>query len=557
MTRLPRRESLVTTGAEEGRGRLHRIELGAGLLATLLLVGVHVTVLRHAGALWRDEINTVNLATMPSLAAMWSMSDQDSFPILWFFVVRGWAALGGAGSDVGLRTLGLVVGIATLVALWWVARQLGAGVPLASLLLFAASPTVFHVGDSLRAYGVGVLLMLVTLGALWRALREPTPARLVLAGAAALASVQALYYNAILLLALCAGGLAMGLRRREWRAVRGVTLIGLVAAGSLLPYLRTMARRRAWDVLARGSVELSDLAANFVDAVRPAGAPTLWIWLALFALSVGVLSRRAVLGGGRPPEESRDLALFLGGALVVGTVSYVAFLRLLGYPTKPWYYVALMALLAVVFDAALDALVAARAHARLARLGGFVALALLASTSVWREAHVRYTNVDLVAARLGALAAKDDLIVVNPWWLGVSFMRYYGGPAPWVTLPDIGDHRLVRYDLVKQKMAERAPIEPVLGRLHATLASGHRVWVVGTLLFPAPGEAPGDLPPAPEGLQGWRPLPYLVVWSRQAAALVRSHGAGIADVPVSAADPVSFYERVPLSVVSPRAAASE
>lgn len=550
MTLLPR-------GDDVGRnGGLDRIELGVGLLATLVLVGVHVTVLRHAGALWRDEVNTVNLATMPSLGTVWSMNDLDSFPVLWFLVVRGWVAVGWGGTDLGLRALGLLVGLAALAALWWVARQLGYGVPLVSLLLFAASPTAVRVGDSLRAYGFGVFLMLVTLGALWRALREPTLLRVLVAGVAAVASVQTLYHNAILLFAMCAGALAVGLERRAWRAVQSVALIGVIAAGSLLPYLGTMARRRAWDVLAKGSVDLGDLAANFVDAVRPEGAPTIWIWLALLALTVAAFGRRALVAGPRCTGAGRDLGLFFGVTLAVGAVSYVVFLRVVGYPTKPWYYVTVMALLAVAFDAAVDMIVAARRWARLARLGAFVAFALLASTSVWREAYVRHTTVDVVAARLHALSAGDDLIVVNPWWLGVAFMRYYAGPAPWVTLPDIADHRLIRYDLVKEKMTERTPIDPVLGRMRATLAAGHRVWVVGALLFPAPGEAPGDLPPAPEGPGGWRPLPYLVVWSRQAAEVARSHGAGIAEVTVPGGGPVSVYERVPLALVTPRAAAS-
>ena len=36
----------------------------------------------------------------------------------------------------------------------------------------------------------------------------------------------------------------------------------------------------------------------------------------------------------------------------IGVVCYAWFLKVLGYPTQPWYYITIMALLAVSFDAA-------------------------------------------------------------------------------------------------------------------------------------------------------------------------------------------------------------
>ena len=95
---------------------------------------------------------------------------------------------------------------------------------------------IIRYGDSIRAYGLGIVLILLSLGAFWWLLESFTLPRALLAGALACLSVQALYYNAVLLFAICIGASAVTLRRGNSRkpaafspsADRGL---------SLLPYL--------------------------------------------------------------------------------------------------------------------------------------------------------------------------------------------------------------------------------------------------------------------------------------------------------------------------------
>ena len=58
----------------------------------LLVTALHVRFATNVGGLWRDEANSVNLATLPSFAEMWRVLDFDSFPMLFFAVLRGWTA---------------------------------------------------------------------------------------------------------------------------------------------------------------------------------------------------------------------------------------------------------------------------------------------------------------------------------------------------------------------------------------------------------------------------------------------------------------------------------
>src|ERR1039458_10895302 len=79
----------------------------AVLLVTLAILGLHFFFLFHAGGFWRDEVNVINLAGSHSLSFM----ARDSFPVLMPLLIKGWAALGLAGSDLKVRLLGSVIGL--------------------------------------------------------------------------------------------------------------------------------------------------------------------------------------------------------------------------------------------------------------------------------------------------------------------------------------------------------------------------------------------------------------------------------------------------------------
>src|SRR5438477_6895762 len=100
---------------------LRKIEWGMTLLATALAVYLHLVFFKNAGALWRDEINSVNIATLSSISDVWKHIEFDSFPIFWLVVLRAWSVLTGA-SDFFYRLLGLGIGITVLTALWFNAR---------------------------------------------------------------------------------------------------------------------------------------------------------------------------------------------------------------------------------------------------------------------------------------------------------------------------------------------------------------------------------------------------------------------------------------------------
>ena len=160
----------------------------------------------------------------------------------------------------------------------------------------------------------------------------------------------------------------------------------------------------------------------------------------------------------------------------------------------------------------------------------------------------RQTNIDLIAAALREQAGPDDLILVHPWYYGISFERYAGGKTPWLTIPDLADHRFHRYDLFKLKMQMENPLQPELDRIAATLQSGHRVWIIGWLPFAR--TPPPDLGPAPNQFTGWLDEPYSQAWGESAGYLVSAHVEQVKAIPVASSNCVSDFENLPLVIVA-------
>src|SRR2546421_4195260 len=134
------------------------------LLLCAASIWLHLRLLRTGGPLWRDEITTLHVAAAPSWPEMAGLMEFDSFPVLPFAVLRAWAQLFGH-SDAALRAFGFAVGLAVLAALWLAARTMAMAAPLLSTALVGFSGAAVRYGDSLRGYGLGMLLAVLPLAA--------------------------------------------------------------------------------------------------------------------------------------------------------------------------------------------------------------------------------------------------------------------------------------------------------------------------------------------------------------------------------------------------------
>lgn len=534
-------------------GWIQRAEWIVGLSITLTLVVAHIIFWVHAGALWRDEINTLNVATQPTLRQFWTYLKWDSCPPLWPSLLRLWAGSESGSPDLRLRILGMIVGLSVLGALWWNARQTAKAVPLCSMVMLAASPTMILYGDSLRAYGLGTALMVVMIGMIWKVVDRPTPTRIILATLVSVLSVHTLYYNSVLLFALCTAGAIVGWRRADWKRPFVLLGMGFVCALSIyLPYHERIAGTYEWSMTLKIPINVPWLLFKFHNTVQSSGAYITWVWFGLLIVSIHFCFRQQLCSETNLDSNEKDLSLFIGTALVLGVTCYLSFLLALSYITEPWYYISIMGYMAALFDVATHLLVRSNQRWRIGRLGFVSIVAILISTNVYNAIQTRQTNVDLIAERLMEATHRDDLIVVSPWYLGITFMRYYKGQTPWITLPLIDDHLVDRRDLIKQRMTERDASKPFLERVASTLNSGHNVWFVGKELYLSAGPFPRELPPPPEKPSDWLEWPHIRFWMYQTARLFQTLPVNIQQINIAVPCSVNRYENLDLLWVTPR-----
>jgi len=511
------------------------IEWVIGALITVAGVYLHWVNFRSAGALWRDEAGVVRIATLPTIREMWSNVGHESCPILFPALLRTWSFTVG-GADSALRVMGFIVGLLVLGAVWLNGWFFHRSAPLVALSLLAVNASVVRWGDSLRAYGLASVLMLLALATGWRFAREPSLKRWLVAGLVAVISVQNLFQNSFLLLAVCAAAAAVRMRRRDFKNALAALAIGVPAAVSLLPYSAMIREAQDWSVLSQIGFLSPLIWTNLSLAMAPTLAWLRWLWIALAILAIARCVIRVLPDAA---EDDADTAAFFAGTALMGAlICFLIFLRLAKMPTQVWYFLPLTTFAAVCIDAALANWPARWQFWRCA----FAILALVCLPGARELITYRQTNMDLIADVLRKRADAHDLIIVHPWTFGVSFDRQYSGPTPWTTVPPLADHRFHRYDLFKAKMILENPAQPVCDRIAATLHAGNHVWLIGDV--PLSQTPPPQIEPAPNNPWGWLDDPYSDVWGAQIGYFVAIHATEGEVVPIPSSNPVSPLENV-------------
>jgi hypothetical protein len=523
-----------------------RFEWVIALLLTAAALVYHIRYFLCAGGLWRDEITSVGLANSRSFADAFANMNNDSFPVLWVIVLRVWQRSGIGSSDLGMRLLGLLTGVGILAALWRNARRFGLSTPIVSIALLSFTSAVICYGDSIRAYGLGMLLGLCTIGVIWDLGQAPTRGRFAIALIVALMSVHMLFYNCILLLAACCGAAAVTLPKRQWNRTALIFLIGFICAISMFIYVPMIQRTRdvkmfqipldVWRLVARlrESVQFTtegNVAPGHYDVVW--GAVTVGgILVALGAWSVRAL-RTA-------PQRRRDSVMFCAACLFVGAGAYWTFLETLHYPMEPWYFLAAMAMFATCLDGLFGAIRASGFRVMLAVCA--VAFAANSAVPLWKNVGIRRTNMDIIAAQLQTMATIGDEIVIDPWDDAVTFNRYYHGDVKWTTLPEVSFFEYNKFDQLMKYMTDRHVADPLNGKLSEVLRAGHRVWVVSTVDFPVAAIASPHYQDAPDPLWGWRLWEYQFTWDNQVLYYLKSNSKSVSVVPVANDRPINHDE---------------
>jgi hypothetical protein len=518
------------------------------LLATIFITVLHVCYAPSVGGLWRDEVNTVNLATLPTWYDLWQFQNQDSFPLLFASTVRVWSGFFGSGDD-SIRFLGLLIGLALVGAFWVNVRLMGLRFPFWSLVLVGANPIIIRYGDSARAYGLSLIFLLLMFGFIWKITQTREWRYLILAGLTAVLGVHATYYNAVLLFATCVAGCFVALKENDWGTALKIVGIGVLAALSLLLYARTFLHAHEWNFLVQYPFTLAWMWERLSEVTGSPASIGVVIWSLLVVAAI-MAAAPAIFGRAvdTATRERKRLASFCGVALLIGILSYTAFLQLISYRTAAWYYLALVTFVAACIDPILRP--KDNGLHRWLRAGAAVLLLGLTAIPASRIVSARHTNLDIVADRLENLTAPEDLILLTQWQCGVTMQRYYQGRTPWMTIPPVQDFRFQSHQPIIAHMQAEAPLQPILTQAERVLKSGHRVWLVGGARFLREGQSAPVLPRAGTAADGWRGSEtFYPVWIMQVTQFLGQHLTQARLLSFPATGPVAPFESLPVGVV--------
>lgn len=411
-------------------------------LAAIVALGLALRLFRlDAASFWLDEMFSAWWVGH-EFGFLWSEGMRlEPNPPLYYTLLKGWTALLGARDEAAVRSLSVLLSVATIPLVALIGREVaGRRAGLLAAALFAVAPVQVHYAQEGRTYA---LLTLVTAAALLGTLRFLRAAAhggsgrrwLALYAAAAVGMIYSHATAAITLAALnlCALGwlLAAPARRRAVVPLVAANIgVVLLAVPQILTMLGYMGRAHELAFIAGpGLVEFLNLAnVLLVDPNTP------WVEFRLASLTAGTVAGLLLLllAIARPPAE---ILLFLGAvpalfivlALLAGFAAPVLMPRVVTWMSVPFCILAAIALLSPRPPVALRA--------------GF-ALALCVATLLGQHGvHMRTAAVKEdwrgLAATLGRQAAPEDLLAFGSGG-AVVMLRVYGpaGLSPHVWVPE-------------------------------------------------------------------------------------------------------------------------
>jgi len=478
------------------------------ILAALLIIWallLHGCFLFSAGALWRDEANSMNQASLGSWRLLWESLHYDSFPPLYAVLLRTFFPARTASNDISLRMFGVAIGVGILLSIWLAARISGSRLPVLALALLAIDPVLISEGDSIRPYGVGLLFLVWSFCAYGQLLVNPSARWLAVAAVASVLEVQASYTGALFVGVLGLSSavviLMQGTPRRLWK----VLLPGSIAVLSLTPYVGPLRQAGEWVSILHYEVIWSEYLRGYIQT-HSVAFPLVWL-LATFAgaysLVMLVVSARAGLVSTRP------LITYASLAAVFGIVVQIVFVQVMGVPPFPRYFLPGLMLAALALDLLTKELTPS------IRVGTALIVLLITAWPSWSWVRQRHSDADILGKLLGEKAGPSDLVIVSPWFLHPSFQRYYHGPAPWTTVPELPKQPLTRYDLVRDAMMDPERENRLYGGIQRTLSEGGAIWFVSQSHPDRPAEESMPKSPAFSGHPGGKDyVEFRSYWER-------------------------------------------
>jgi 4-amino-4-deoxy-L-arabinose transferase-like glycosyltransferase len=461
------------------------------MLVGLMMLG---TALRLCSpgriGLWRDEVQALNIASLPTLADVTRfLYFHESHPPLFYYLEHliGWLT-GDPAS--GMAALVLLASIVLIPAVWWLASRSqvrGAGAVAAALVAMSV-PLAFF-GVQLRPYALLSLAMVVSAAAMLQDRENPSRRWRLLWALTALVLIYLHHAGAVFVIGQVAAALLLTVTRPGWS----------VQVRAWWPYILAVAVGSLPDLvlLAHQSVASAYPAPHPVEVLRP--ARDLWALLISFPGELGLGALGALIcvvpalrasGPGLAEAAARECGRYVA-LLFVTTLALFTLASFRSNLLVAYLVLAVAPLGLAASGIAIASAFASRQRWRAAFLAE-TAIVCVALSTVAFVGNVKTDN-DLVARYMMAEAQQDDLVILVPGALGPSFNRVFAGAQSQIDYPLVG--RVARYEFDGNfaRVASREALQVVLDSVRATCRQGRRLWFVTPLNWSIAGMPPIEL----------------------------------------------------------------
>lgn len=427
----------------------HRAGLSIGMITALTLTGLALRSLRlNWQPLWWDEGYSIYFAT-ESWARMLGLTARDIHPPLYYALLSLWTGPIGAPTPVQARLLSVLIGVAALPVMAWLARTYFPGqkrVARLAVLFLLISPLHLFYSQEIRMYGLAMIFGMAATGQFWRVLQRPTRAAGSWYVVWALAALYTLYYTAILLLAHGIW-LLWATRRQRARLWHGLALYAAIGVG-YLPWLLYAGPKLVSYVGDKVQADqdrplgfLEYMTRHLVALVRGHLLPTdprlagAVVWVGIAALVMGGIALVLFFLSRRNGEQSNDakqpddgalqaLALFV---LLPVAIAFLLNLRLPFFPEGGERLLLFVVPYALLLTAAAVDGTWQRAHVGKMAAGLLVGAGLLGVVTFYTTP--RYTERDyrpIIGQVVQSGKEGDTFFAIFPWQVG--YWRAYVPP---------------------------------------------------------------------------------------------------------------------------------
>jgi mannosyltransferase len=426
--------------------------------------------------LWLDEALTVNIAGVP-IHDIPAHLKRDGAPPLFYVLLHFWMAVFGR-SDVAVRSLPGVFGVATLPLTWLAGKRL-AGRPgaWAALLLVATSPFAVRYSTEARMYSLVALLTVCGFLALDRALDSPRAGNLLAVGAVSGLLLYAHYWSVYLLATTFVWLAYQAWRGRPgWRRGARAALVAVtVGCLTFLPWLPTFLYQSKhtgtpWATPASFAAMVSAIA-SFAGGSTSQGRGLALLFFALVGLGLfGLATDRLHIDLDiRTRPRGRPLAVVIAGTLVGAIVG--------GFVTDSAFDAryASVVFIPLILLVALGLTVFRDRHVRAGVLALAVVLGLGGSIP---NVTTNRTQAGEVARAIGASGRPGDVVAYCPDQLGPAVDRLL--PADryrQVTFPRGTGPAFVNWVDYAGAVRAASPVA-FADQVEALAAGGHQVFLV-------------------------------------------------------------------------------